>query len=67
MPWPEEDQGGSDPGTPNNPLENTVIDSQTPYKDIFDEYLQNALNYLAGENLSEEMRRRIENYFRMLS
>jgi len=67
MPWPEEDQGGSDPGTPNNPLENTVIDGQTPYKDIFDEYLQNVMNYLSSENLSEEMRRRIENYFRMLS
>jgi hypothetical protein len=67
MPWPEEDQSGGDPGTPNNPLENTVIDGQTPYKDIFDEYLENAMNYLTLENMSEEMRRIIENYFRMLS
>jgi hypothetical protein len=67
MPFPEDDQGGSDPGTPNNQLDNTVIDGQTPYTDVYDEYYQDAMNFLTGETLSEEMRRMIENYFKMLS
>jgi hypothetical protein len=67
MPFPEDDQGGSDPGTPNNQLDNTVIDGQTPYTDVYDEYYQNAMDFLSGETLSEEMRKMIQNYFRMLS
>jgi uncharacterized protein Yka (UPF0111/DUF47 family) len=67
MPFPEDDQGGSDPGTPDNQLDNTVIDGETPYTDVYDQYYQDAMDFLAGETLSEEMRKIIENYFKMLS
>jgi tetratricopeptide (TPR) repeat protein len=67
MPFPEEEGGDGDPGDPNNQQENTVIDGETPYTDVYDEYYQNAMEWLASEDISEEMRKIIENYFKMLS
>ncbi|MCF7931881.1 MAG: hypothetical protein K9K93_01815 [Acholeplasmataceae bacterium] len=67
MPFPEDSAEGSDPGDPNTNSENTVIDGQTPYEDVYDTYYEDAMAWLAGENISEDMRRIIENYFNMLS
>jgi tetratricopeptide (TPR) repeat protein len=66
IPFPE-DGAGDEPGEPNNQQENTVIDGQTPYKDVYDSYYDDAMAWLSEENISEDMRRIIENYFKMLS
>ncbi len=67
LPYPEDSGEGQDPGDPNTSSENTVIDGQTPYEDVFDSYYEDAMNWLSRDQLSEEMRRIIENYFNMLS
>jgi hypothetical protein len=66
MPFPEDDQGNTPPVDPTGTTLNTVIDGTTPYEDVFDEFFTEAMNWLMNENISEDLRRIIENYFRML-
>ncbi len=67
MPYPEDSGEGTDPGDPNTTSENNVIDGQTPYESIYDSYYQYAMEWLTDDNLSDEMRKIIEDYFNMLS
>jgi hypothetical protein len=68
LPYPPQDGSeGTDPGDPNTNPENTVIDGETPYEDVYDSYYQSAIDWLSNDQLSEDLRRIIENYFKILS
>lgn len=64
---PEEGDTGEDPNDPNTNSENTVIDGETPYEDVYDDFYEDAMEWLTGDQLTEDMRRIIENYFKILS
>jgi hypothetical protein len=66
MPYPEDESAGEQDGEPDTTSVNTVIDGETPYEDVYDSYYTDAMEWLTDEDLSEEMRQIIENYFDML-
>jgi hypothetical protein len=67
MPYPDEGGEGTDPGDPNVTSKNTVIDGTTPYEDVYDSFYAQAMQWLTSEQISEEMRKFIQNYFDMLA
>lgn len=78
----KEPEDGTDPGTGdgendpedptappfnNTPVESeTVIDGETPYLDVFKEYYDEIMDYLASNDVPEDVREVIEKYMEML-
>ncbi len=61
--------GGSHPGQDNKETQDTVIDGETSYKDIFENggYSDDMQNELEGGDLSDEDRQIIQDYFDSLN
>jgi hypothetical protein len=64
------DQPSSEDGPPNNGANgsytenNMVLDGDTYYRDVFEEYYNQAMEYLAnGEDIPDELRTLIQTYF----
>jgi len=66
MPYPQDSAEGDPSEDPNTTTDNAVIDGETPYKDVYDSYYQDALDWLTSGDITDEMRQIIENYFDML-
>ena len=66
MPYPEDSDEGDEPDNPDTTSQNMVIDGETPYEDVYDEYYLDAMDWLTSEDISEDIRQIIENYFDML-
>lgn len=70
---PGDDEGEENNGGPQHPTEDgeiiydAIIDGETPYMDVYEEYYEKAMELLASGTLSDEMRQVIENYFKILS
>ena len=70
---PGDDEGKENNGGPQHPTEDgeiiydAIIDGETPYMDVYEEYYEKAMELLASGTLSDEMRQVIENYFKILS
>ena len=66
----EEDENGDQSSTPSpgdgDMLFWTVIDGETPYPEVYDEYYEWAMEMLTNGNLTDSERRMIENYLNML-
>lgn len=69
---PGDDEGEENNGGPQHPTEDgeiiydAIIDGETPYMDVYEEYYEKAMELLASGTLSDEMRQVIENYFKIL-
>lgn len=61
-----EDNGNGDESS-YAPIGDTVIDGETPYEEIYDPYYDEAMDWLVGEDIPEEIRQMIKDYFNMLS
>lgn len=70
---PGDDEGEENNGGPQHPTEDgeiiydAIIDGETPYMDVYEEYYEKAMELLASGTLSDEMRQVIENYFKINS
>ena len=60
------DQSGSASPGDGDMLFWTVIDGETPYPEVYDEYYEWAMEMLTNGNLTDSERRMIENYLNML-
>ncbi|AIO18051.1 hypothetical protein KQ51_00147 [Candidatus Izimaplasma bacterium HR1] len=63
---PDPQDGGSSEDSEYTAIGNTVIDGETPYEVIYDPYYDEAMEWVIGEDISEEIRQMIKNYFNML-
>ncbi len=75
-PGDDDNQNSTDPDDPNNqpifgssddPYESeTVIDGQTPYLDVYEEYYNEIMDYLSGNEVPDDLREIIEKYLEMI-
>ena len=63
----DENLGPAHPTDDGDIIYDSIIDGETPYMDVYEEYYQKAMELLASGTLSDEMRQIIENYFGILN